>query len=721
MINFQTLLSFAPLILIVLLSLSLFALLSAFLKDKSFFSLLSVFLTSPLFIGLFLYLLFFIFPGHAKIFYILTISLPIFLLAFFARKNLFLSFRVIREKWQILKAEPLNLFLKIILSAIFFIFILVLIRALFWPINFADQISYLKQAYVFAQTRSLDLFLNWGFFHDSNIYSYQMNPAIRPGLPMIFTTTFLFDAPLQTAQIFCQTIIFYYFLLTSSVVFYVSWKIAKQDKLKSALVALFLMLFTYHFVYLSIEGFKELLIIPITILVLFYISNQEKLLVKLKPWIYIGIMTGLIAFVNYSGVLITLFVLLILILTKGLTYSNITITAKILLLAIIFSGFEFFAFSNLIAPSFFTYIFHKEQSISIDTNNIIGYSPAAQSEFAGYGINSLGDLYLKGKSQGFFQIQYFGLIFILFAIVTIATYKKLMSNYFTKNILLFLAIYGFVFFDPLNINRSEFAYVLSISHKYWALLVPFVAIIIASQFDWINKITRKINPNILITSLSSFFILDLIFFKNNPDRLFRIISTFVPILNSPDYYIRSLELLNSILLIILASLIIFLAYFYMTKRKILFLLFENSYTIATLFLFIFFVFPFLFFYNSNFNLKNTFVYSFSGNSTKLEKIPGWEDMYLPLKSLDELPKDKRILFIDQPIGLINIHLNLSMSNVYQLSTLPDNKDLDAIRKMDISYVYAKNNSKLNNQSILKINNLEIIKRVGDNLIFEVKP
>lgn len=730
--NYHLLLSFAPLVLIFLLSLSLFSILSRFLKNKTFFLLLSVFLASPLLIGLLLYLIFFVAPNQAKIFYIIAISFPILLLTFLGRKNLFLAFQVISDKWRILVSKPLDLFSKIILFAILFALILVFLRTILWPINWVDQIYYIKQAYVFAQTRSLDLFFKWGFFHDSSLYSYQMNPAIRPGLPMVFSTTFLFNNSLRDAQYFCQTIIFYYFLLTSSVVFYVSWKIAKKDNLKSALIALFLMLFTFHFIYLSIGGFKELIIIPMTILILFYISNQEKLLGRLNPCIYIGIFAGLMSFINYSGVLISLFVLLIFILTKGISPRKIISATKILLFVVIFSGFEFFVFINFVAPSLASQFFHKEvastteQPIDVATSNtendfIAAASPAAKNEFAGYGITSLKDLYIKGKFQGLFQIQYFGLIFILFTIIVIATYKRLLENRFIKNLLFFLLIYGFIFFDPLNINRNDFAYVLSISQKYTTLLVPFVAIVIAYQFNRIEKLLEKINPKGLIVILSSFSILDFIFLKNNPERLLKIISVFVPILNNREYYIRGLRLLNNMSLILSTALLITLTYFYMMKRKKLVFLFRKTSMVSGFFLLIFFLSPFLFFYNSNFGLKNTFAYSFDNNSVKLGKIIGWEEMYSPLKDLNELPQNKKILVIDQPISLIDIYLNLPMENIYDLSKLPDQKDISAIRKLGISYIYARANSKLGTINISDIDDLKKVEQLGGNLILEVKP
>lgn len=195
----------------------------------------------------------------------------------------------------------------------------------------------------------------------------------------------------------------------------------------------------------------------------------------------------------------------------------------------------------------------------------------------------------------------------------------------------------------------------------------------------------------------------------------------MPILNNRDYYVQALKLLNDSFLIISAVLLISFAYFYTIKRKGLALSFNKNSLTAILFLFAFFLFPFLFFYNSNFGLKNTFIHSFDKNSIKLEKIIGWEDMYLPLKDLNNLPKDKKILFIDQPIGSIDIYLNLPMNNIYQIPDLPDDKDLTAAKQAGISYIYAKNNSQLGNESVVEINDLKLIKQVDKNLIFEVKP
>jgi hypothetical protein len=157
------------------------------------------------------------------------------------------------------------------------------------------------------------------------------------------------------------------------------------------------------------------------------------------------------------------------------------------------------------------------------------------------------------------------------------------------------------------------------------------------------------------------------------------------------------------------------------KRKKLIFLFRKTPMVSGFFLFIFFLSPFLFFYNSNFGLKNTFAYSFDNNSVKLGKIIGWEDLYLPLKELNALPRDRKILFVSQPIGSIDIYLNLPMNNIYTTADLPEPKDLSVIKKMGISYIYAKNNSRIEYKNVNEISDLKLIKQAGGNLIFEVRP
>jgi hypothetical protein len=129
---------------------------------------------------------------------------------------------------------------------------LILARMWLWPINWDDQIYYIEQAYSIGQDKSVDRFINWGFFKNDQL-QFQINPSIRPGLPLLVSLSGYFSDQHSDTVIFSRMVTFYYFCLLLLFIIF----IAK----KKWPTAVLLTISCYIFTNLTIFGFKELILI----------------------------------------------------------------------------------------------------------------------------------------------------------------------------------------------------------------------------------------------------------------------------------------------------------------------------------------------------------------------------------------------------------------------------------------------------------------------------
>jgi len=727
MVNY--LLPFGLLLGLVLFALPIDALLSRFFRTKSLLILLTALVTAPILLGELLYLLLYLAPGRGSSFYLSFVGLFVALaLAFFRRPIAALpSFLAslanrAQSRWQ-----PLDGVAKVLLGSVGLMIILIIIRMLFWPINWADQIFYVEQAYVFAATRSLTDFMRWDVFRDSLIV-HQMNPAIRPGLPMIFSFLFLATKSLIAGQFFAQLVVLYYFFLAMALIFYTTVRASFDRKLKNGLTALFFTLTTFLFVSHTIYGFKEILEICLVLLIV-NLAVGLNLKENHRLWLVIGVLMGLMSFVNYSGIIISVILLVILLIVFENGYLlAITNGAKALLLLAVLSGFELAMFikwlitgtsvGNAVSADLLT-------ANTLSTSSAIAghITPVSYSarEFYGYGINSLADLYIKGKFQGIFQFQYYGLVFILFVLTAIFTFRRQLATPVTKLIMFFVLLYAFVFFDPFNLDRNQYGYVLSVSFKYTVLLVPFVSVLIGWQSGWLEGWIGKIRAGVIGALAAVYLLADLLLVRRHYDQVLGLIGRIMPLHSDPSHYLYYLRLGDNIVTVLATILLAFILV--LRGRRISEVVWQRYQLSYGLFLVCLFLVPCLFFFNTNLSLAKTFRYALAPKATKLANVNGWEDLYGMVNDINSLPKGSKVLFLGQSLELLELHLNDGVSNIQDgIESLPtDTADAalvsSQIKKND--YIFTVKSTVVAGVSIDELSYLRPVSARGTNVLYQV--
>ncbi len=712
-------------------AISIFSLLTKVSKIATLNNILLSIFFSPLILGLFLYFLFYISPSHTGFFYIT--SLIVFIgITFISSKN------NLGDSWVYIKAflsrrsnfKNSSVFLRYLLFVIGCISFLVFLRTVFWPPTWDDQLYYIEQAYVTAQTHSIQGFFTNNVFANQHLV-YENNVNIRPGLPMIFSLVPLLTDSLTETKYFSQIVIFYFFILACALVFIIAYRTARDNKNETGLLALFFTLSSFYFIDHSISGFKELLIIS-GILLFFLLLQEPGKRENIIEHAKIGILLGLIAFINYSGLLITSFLMLILIFRSrnGIKQAFFKL-AVISLLIMLFSGFEIFAFLRLMefTPS---PIAEKQTNTLTTTINISTPIIAANkkddslfnklsvqggNEFAGYNITNTKDIYTKGKLQGFFQIQFYGFVFWLFLIILIFRFKENFREYTSTNILTFLAIYSFIFFDPMNLNNHPFAYVLAISHKYTVLIIPLIAIIISLNYNWLRKLFNRIKPRTLSALLITLTLVDFFFIRNNLKSVLAIIKQIMPVYYPDSYYLNLLSFGNNSVMIFFIIIILFVESLIFFKGRTDLNEFWKKENISfILFLTFFFLAPFLFFFNSNYGIKETALSSFSSTNVKLQQIKG-RNLYFMIGYLQNINASGNILLVDE--NKVFSQLYFPSTKLFTPREIERYKSIhDTLKGRNIQYILAKKNSLLEKEPISQISSLKLELVKGEDELYK---
>lgn len=681
---------------------------------------------APLLLGLITYILYFLFPSFPRWFYIAIIFLLSTIMPIVSKFKLSKSSATIRRIITLhyqtfLRLDKIS---KLFISIICFIILLVMIRMIFWPINWADQIYYIEQSYVFGQLHSLDLFRSWGFFSDDVVF-HQMNPAIRPGLPMIFNLPYLFGGGLTAGILFAQLTMFYFFIILCISVYYTS---SRNFGIKSGIYSLFLMLTTYLFIYHSISGFKEMIIITITILLLNIISNYK--LISYKLLTLIGIMMGLMSFVNYSGILISAMVLLTLLLyCKEKIYWKVSSIVFILCVMFLMSGFEIISFYKFISlglkPT------NQQAPLSVIVKNInnqnlnnvpeVVSKPVAVNEINGYNITNESDIYTKGKFQGLFQIEYYGLIFWLLLLIATIKAKHIWRDRNIRAMALFSILYYLIIYDPFSLNPHQYSHVLSLSNKYTTLLIPIVAIIICSHIEYIYTLFGKFKPlYILITSIL-YILTHFLYIQYHYRNILDVITLFIPIHQNLDYYqsviIKADRLVMYVAIIIVLTIT---SYYYYNRSQANMKWLSSHYSFIIL-MNVVFLLPFIFFFNTNIGFSQTFKHTFSNKSTKLSNIIGWEGLYETTNYINALAPDQHILFINQSIELVEIHLTFPVKNIDSFEYLDRNNDKSTDNILQqYNYIFAKKSTLVDNEILYDKKYVKPVVSYNGDVLYKVE-
>jgi len=697
------------LILIFGLSTSLYLIFTKYFKLKKEHSLLSSLLTAPFILSLTLYCQFYFFPSKQYYFYVIFQSLIVLQLLFLQRKYVFDLYGDLKHFISQINKKTLASTSKIIIILFSFVFFLCSLRIFFWPINWDDQIFYIEQSYAIGQSRSLKKFLDWGEFNNG-IIKYSYNPSIRPGLPLVYSSVSMFSGNLNTTILYSQIMTFYFLVISLNIFSLIIKHINKNGFFESSLVSFLLLFSSYQFINLAIMGFKELPILCIVLLVFDFVTSI-RFTTKYKSFLYLGILFGIASYINLSGSVISCIILFILFFSTRINFKR---KIKLFLISLatltIISGLEFpYFFSWIITGGVKTTNILKP-IINIFSNtskqSLAKWQTYQNSEFKSYMIKSNLDKWTKGKLQGFFQFQFYGFIFWFFLLILLKRYHQIIKSDISRLILIFIALYYLIIKDVFNINRNQITYITTASHKYTVLIIPFISLIVGSQWKWIKNKLRFINLNIFAISMIILLIISYFYTSNHYIEIFQLISKIIPIHNSPEYYIDKIAMINNVIVITTFTFVVFtLSAIVIFKQKAK--LYWNNHNLGSIIIIIIILFPSLIFFETNLGLTDTVKYSMSSKEIKLSKIKGWEDLYTMVNYLNNLPKESKLLFVNCKYELMEIHLNIpSKNNIYLSNTQNSVVDIQDINnaifnnKIDYVLLYS-NNFSIPNQFLIK--------------------
>lgn len=601
------------------------------------FAILSALTFSPLLLGWVLYILFYFIPDKPKENYL--IGLCLFILTgwiaawFLIKKKIKIPFKI--------KIKNFGLLEWILLASIVLILSMVSIRGIVWPPTWYDHLLYIKQSFVFSSVRNLSCFAGFSNFltFEQNGFVYQMSSGIRPGLTMIYTLILFFVNDIQSAEpLFASVIIFYLWLLVSLVVVVVK----ERSGWLHGLMAGFFLTTCYYMINFSIYGYKELIIMCFLILALVFV---DKMIVSHKHspvyLFFLGGILGMMSFVGYAGTLIALIILfLYLILQKGNWQNRLSRITGVFFGVFILGASEIVVFTKWLLSGF-KGILGKTST----TSNVLETS-LSTSELKSYGIFNNFDVYVRGKFQGFTQIQFYGLIFWLFLLVLIFNWKRIIKNKFQRLVLVFIFFYSFLFFDPLLLNKHRYIYVLSASPKYSLILIPIMALIIGLNVNWLIKITKRIKPFRFVLTCLACLGTGLGIIKLWPKLMLSAIEKVVPLILNEDYYLRLIEnYIKLILGVVLMGFLVLIIGYALNGRTRLNSQWKKWNMSLILFGFLGFLLPFLFFYNSNYGIYQNFALIKEKREEKLENIPVAGSYYKIISFLNDKHLNRKILLI----------------------------------------------------------------------------
>jgi hypothetical protein len=363
-------------------------------------------------------------------------------------------------------------------------------------------------------------------------------------------------------------------------------------------------------------------------------------------------MCGLITYINYSGAIITGILFIVgLIFFKSKISKKFCVIAIALIFFIFFSGGEFSQYKNFIFNK--KLISLENQEKTFESKELESYKirekesekTLKESEKTlkeDEKINKK-DILIKGKLQGFTQIQFFGLIYLFFLFILILTLaKRKRIDLFSKLNLSFIGLFFFIVMDPFFLNPHKYAYVLSISPKYTFLLLPFVVLLISQNFKYFNQYLNKFKTKyLLLLGIIPFFLLFPRIKYFSSIVLYRIVKNFIPLYNSQEYYLERIDKLLT--WTIFSSILIFAFYIINNIKKE-----KNNNNALKEFIFILliFVIPYFYILSNNYNIINTFRYINSEDTLKTLKTtenPKSKTLYQAIYYINnELPTYEKI-------------------------------------------------------------------------------
>lgn len=540
--------------------------------------------TGPMLVALLQYILLAVIPNQQPWLYPMLLYTLFLSLAFWARSEI--RFKILPLSWKWLRMG--ELFVGCVMLFVF-------VRMAAYPPTWGDVYEYIEQGYVYSQDRALWRLNDPIPFSLDSTY-YIMNPAIRPGIPMLYSLFFMVSPPTPYVIILTHLVYFYYLVVLVATVLYGGQLLGLKGAERVWPAGL--LLSSFYVLRFTILGGKEIVLMTLALLSLYTvhaIGGAKSL--NWKYLVVLGIPMGLMCLINFSGTIIALLLGMVFLLSVRLPVKVRLWAATVLVaLTLIFGGLEPWA-------GLAGFIFNPNPLSP--KSAVVDASKLKQAELQNYGLAE-GDLLLRGKLQAFTQPQFFGLIFIIWLVLVVTSwYRGEKWSRLEKLLMLYVSVYFVIVMDPLSLNPHPYAYVLSISPKYSLMLVPMLAVMIAGRRETARYLVHKI-PRWLIYSFAVFGLLLLPKVRNVlVGQMWEVLSNLLALTRDAGYY---LALLNSLMIVMgIAGLILCLSARYWQKH------YGKLLALGLL------IVPTLVLINTNFGIGRTLFYLFAPLPTKMIK------------------------------------------------------------------------------------------------------
>jgi hypothetical protein len=639
--------------------------------------------TAPLFNGLILYYLIWLFPQRSDLFYLSLISIfwVVLFLLFIRRYQNFLVFY--KRAYFVLRNNVFKRCALFFLPGFIFL-CLFAIQALFYPIAENDSAYYFHQATAFSKTKEI----NWG---SANINGdeYSQNPMIRPGLVSTYSFYFLLNENNNWRFVSFKFISVYYYLLLLAIFLILVLRLSKNktNKFYNILFSFYFFTFFWSLTRFFVYNNKEPIIFFLALCSLYVfhkIINLNKRNIFLE--MFLSSLIGLNMFINLHGVIIGLIILFLLLVFSKLSLSKRIIqTSFIFILSFPFGAFEFlvkfkFIFAGLIdflnqkiilfkqywlekiGKSFENndiYKYNQDNNI-IENHDIQSLEKVGEDHENMYQFKNIFDEYIKGKFQIFFNIGVFGFYSWLFLLLSISMFRSMLNSKLSKILIIFLLAYFIIIIDPLRLNNHPLAVVLSGDIKYGMFIVLVMLLFIGTNFQKVVDFIFKIFVDYgkIISSFLFLLISFIILFRKKILTIgTEILIKSIKNVWNYDFYYQKIELFY--LIIVLISFLLFaisvgIVFF---KRK------QNTwYKFLVVVLILGVVSPFFVVSAGKVAWQNTFLYlaGKDKNLDVIEEIQYQEDLYKVYSyAEDNFPKDSLLITDFIQLYIYDEHFHLT--------------------------------------------------------------
>lgn len=637
---------------------------------------------TPLLFSQSLYLLYKIFPKH-DVGYYRYFFIVVTVLAFIFVHNEINNYAIYFNK---LRFSRLDIYQKISISIIIIIFV----RTLLWPVTWYDQIEYISVSHSYYSERVAVNEIKHPFHG-------EIVSGIRPAIPLLTNYFALINQDNTSVEKNLQFLYLYYFMITIYIYKIIYQSLHKTNKYISR--GYFLLLTCFLFTSFLINGFKEIIIVTLILLLIKIIHNylKNKSHNHALP-IVAGVIAGNMSFIHFTGALFSVVILFVF-----AVVAKISIWQKILfifiatIVSLVISQGEIDYFIKWSINGLITSPF-------VILNNTTEIPKSL--EMSAFGINSDLDQLIKGKLQVFTQIQSFGIVFYILLIGLIYEFRKIIKSEIGSILFYTTALLVVFITNPFNIIKHEASFVFLVSPKYFLMILPLALLLLQDYFKKIQIICCKIPQTAYTILLIASCVLPTLMIFTNVDIL-KFIEKLIPLhYGTESYYLNKISEFWQIFLSVVLTSIILLKFL------------KINYIREKIFYSLVFLVPFVFFYNNNFGILETTLYSFQSRETKIQHInKNAPSLYLVLSYLykHHKPNDS-VLMIDYGVAPQLNYLLLTKHN-YFFSTekLKNIVETDYVTDKKYTWIVLKTNSDTKN----RFTNYRTVYNNGDTKLLHV--